>query len=153
MNISEIYLHFINFLWKVKSIHICFCTFGQVCVIKSSFICNNWTFSDQNCPSDYILSITCRGITCIRWFRTIPVTFTLVYKLYLELSEAYWLGKWGHWSMCSVTCGNGTQWSSRQCKPEHKDECSRIKPNRTRVCPTQLCPGNTHVTCIWKYSK
>jgi len=63
----------------------------------------------------------------------------------LVLTEGLQLGEWEIWSGCPVTCGNGTQWSRRQCYPKRINECLLTKLIRARFCAIQFCPGNTRM--------
>ena len=45
---------------------------------------------------------------------------------------------WGNYSECSVTCGNGTQYRTRECAGDCKNENSAIQ---YKDCDMGCCPG------------
>ena len=57
---------------------------------------------------------------------------------------------WGNWSACSVTCGNGTKFRTKQCTGDCRDKSIEVQ---YEVCNgVGCCPGkNTVVKCNVKY--
>ena len=53
---------------------------------------------------------------------------------------------WSHWSVCSASCGGGTQERTRKCSfPKDAKggvDCSTLGPSlETRECNVLMCPG------------
>ena len=57
--------------------------------------------------------------------------------------ETDW-SKWGSWSLCSKTCGGGTQSRERDCMRELGD-CMQGNSTETSSCGNNPCPGETFV--------
>ncbi|XP_041948018.1 LOW QUALITY PROTEIN: A disintegrin and metalloproteinase with thrombospondin motifs 2 [Alosa sapidissima] len=60
-----------------------------------------------------------------------------------QLCPAQWRA--GPWSLCSVTCGNGTQERQVQCNEvvNAEGQCLDPKPDTIRPCPPVPCPNHT----------
>lgn len=90
--------------------------------------------------------------TCVQWFTTSPV---VVLVSYLELKKDLMIciiillsvdggySDWSSWSLCSVTCGNGTQQRNRLCTnppPTNNGAPCRGPAHQTRICASRIWP-------------
>lgn len=75
----------------------------------------------------------CRSIACVR-------TMCIAYTRKCCLLAQY--GLWVDWSVCTVTCGGGTHYRTRQC---WTGNCPPGSLSQTTQCSVLPCPG----TCIY----
>ena len=67
-----------------------------------------------------------------------------------SLVDASWRS-WQTWEECSVSCGSGTQWRHRECRPAlHGGQDCQGAHNESQLCSTHECPGMHSVQ--WQYS-
>ena len=56
-------------------------------------------------------------------------------------TEVFASGDWGNYSECSVTCGNGTRYRTRECIGECKNGTTQYE---YEPCDMGCCPGNSY---------
>ena len=64
---------------------------------------------------------------------------------YIYVATVCLVDGWGNWSECSVTCGNGTQFRTRECDGDCKNKSIEV---RYKDCDLGCCPGNCKVFAL-----